>query len=232
MLGDAHWTNFAENREFFMVASNPTNFERTFNTAYYLYRQLPGDVVTEPFVSFDSVMDFSVIKKLMAEPKYANQKNTYDMKFSPASADAIQAESPEILTKTVKIHFFPNSDDVNKTVTRHVDGKDVVVPYDPNVRFVVEEIGKLAGQYGAAQIVIEGHTDASMKGRVSPNLVKSLSSRRAEAVKKAVATKFPSLDPNQFSVKGWGWDKPAQAGNHGKNRRVEVKVYPAEAGTQ
>jgi len=232
MLGDAHWTNFAENREFFLVSSNPTNFERTFNTAYYLYRQLPKDVVTEPFVAFDSVMDFSVIKKLSKEAKYASQKNTYDMKFSPASADAIQAESPEILTKTVKIHFFPNSDNLNKTVTRHVDGKDVVAPYDPNIRFVVEEIGKLAGQYGAAQIVIEGHTDASMKNRVPPSLVKGLSMRRAESVKKAVATKFPSLDPNQFAVKGWGWDKPAAPGNHGKNRRVEVKVYPAEAGTE
>ncbi len=229
MLPDAHWTNFAENREFFLVASNPTNFERTFNTAYYLYRQLPNDVVTEPFVSFDSVMDFSVIKKLASEPKYANQKNTYDFKFAAASADAIQAESPEILTKTVMIHFYPNSDDIYKTVTKREGNKDVVVPYDPNVRFVVEEIGKLAGQYGAAQIVIEGHTDSSMKGRVPPSLVQSLSMRRAEAVKKAVATKFPSLDPNQFAVKGFGWDKPAEPGNHAKNRRVEVKVYPAEA---
>jgi len=232
MLGDAHWTNFAENREFFLVSSNPTNFERTFNTSYYLYRQLPDQVVTEPFVSFDSVMDFSVIKKLEGEPKYANQKNTYDFKFEPASADAIQAESPEILTKTVQIHFYPNSDDINKTVTKRENGKDVVVPYAPNGKYVVEEVGKLAGQYGAAQIVIEGHTDSSMKGRVPPSLVQALSMRRAEAVKKAVATKFPKLDPNQFAVKGWGWDKPAEPGNHGKNRRVEIKVYPAEAGTE
>ncbi len=41
-----------------------------------------------------------------------------------------------------------------------MDGKDVEELYDPNVDFVLEEIGKLAGQFGAARIVIEGHTDA------------------------------------------------------------------------
>jgi ABC-type nitrate/sulfonate/bicarbonate transport system substrate-binding protein len=29
MLGDAHSTNYAENREFFLNQNNPTNFERT-----------------------------------------------------------------------------------------------------------------------------------------------------------------------------------------------------------
>jgi len=35
MLGDAHSTNWAENREFFVNANNPANFERTWNTAYF-----------------------------------------------------------------------------------------------------------------------------------------------------------------------------------------------------
>jgi NitT/TauT family transport system substrate-binding protein len=38
MLGDAHSTNYAENREFFLNQNTPTNFERTWNTAYFLYR--------------------------------------------------------------------------------------------------------------------------------------------------------------------------------------------------
>ena len=29
MLGDAHSTNYAENRDFFLNQNNPTNFERT-----------------------------------------------------------------------------------------------------------------------------------------------------------------------------------------------------------
>ena len=40
MLGDAHSTNYAENREFFLNQNNPTNFERTWNTAYFLYKKI------------------------------------------------------------------------------------------------------------------------------------------------------------------------------------------------
>jgi outer membrane protein OmpA-like peptidoglycan-associated protein len=177
-------------------------------------------------------MDFSVIQKLGAEPKYANQRNEYDVQFAPTSAGAIQAESEEILTKTVVIHFYPNSWDLNKKVVKAIDGSEREVPYDPNVGFIIEEVGKLAGQYGAARIVIEGHTDASMKGRVPRNLVQELSSNRANAVKEAIIRQFASLQPNQFATSGMGWDRPADPSdpeNHAKNRRVEIKVYPAEA---
>ena len=40
------------------------------------------------------------------------------------------------------------------------------------------------------------------------------------------------MNPNQFVVAGYGWDKPADPkdpDNHAKNRRVEIKVVPAEA---
>ena len=98
---------------------------------------------------------------------------------------------------------------------------------------MLEEIAKLAGQFGAARIVIEGHTDSSMRGRVPENLVKELSMNRANAVKEALVEKYKSLDPNQFDVEGMGWDRPADPNdplNQAKNRRVEIKVYPAEAG--
>jgi outer membrane protein OmpA-like peptidoglycan-associated protein len=164
--------------------------------------------------------------------KRQSQKNEYYIQFEPASAGTVQGEKDEILTKTVVIHFFPNSWDLNKKVTRNVDGKEVEELYDPNVSFVVEEIGKLAGQYGAARIVIEGHTDASMKASVPKSLVQELSLNRANSVKEAILRKFASLQPNQFSTAGLGWDRPAEAAdpdNSAKNRRVEIKVYPAEA---
>jgi NitT/TauT family transport system substrate-binding protein len=229
MLGDAHSTNYAENRDFFLNQNNPTSFERTWSTAYFLYKKI--NAVSQQ-TSFDQVMDFSVIQKLGSEPKYASQKNEYDIQFAPASAGTVQGEKEEILTKTVVIHFFPNSWDINKKVTRAQDGKDVEELYDPNVGFVVEEIGKLAGQYGAARIVIEGHTDGSMKASVPKSLVQELSLNRANSVKEAILRKFPSLQPNQFSTSGVGWDRPADQtdpDNNAKNRRVEVKVYPAEA---
>jgi NitT/TauT family transport system substrate-binding protein len=229
MLGDAHSTNYAENRDFFLNQNNPTSFERTWDTAYFLYKRI--NAVTDK-TAFDQVMDFSVIQKLGSEQKYASQKNEYDIQFAPASAGTVQGEKDEILTKTVVIHFFPNSWDLNKKVTRAVNGKDVEEFYDPNVGFVVEEIGKLAGQYGAARIIIEGHTDASMKASVPKSLVQELSLNRANSVKEAIVRKFPTLQPNQFSTAGLGWDRPADSSdpeNNAKNRRVEIKVYPAEA---
>jgi NitT/TauT family transport system substrate-binding protein len=229
MLGDAHSTNYAENRDFFMNQNSPTNFERTWSTAYFLYKKI--NAVTEQ-TPFDQVMDFTIVQKLGTEAKYASQKNEYDIHFAPASAGSVQGEKDEILTKTVVIHFFPNSWDLNKKVTRNADGKEAEELYDPNVGFIVEEVGKLAGQFGAARVVIEGHTDASMRGTVPKSLVQELSLNRANSVKEALVRKFPSLQPNQFSTAGLGWDKPADPAdpeNHAKNRRVEVKVYPAEA---
>jgi outer membrane protein OmpA-like peptidoglycan-associated protein len=230
MLGDAHSTNYAENRDFFLNQNNPTNFERTWSTAYFLYKKI--NAVTEQ-TPFDQVLDFSILQKLGSEAKFASQKNEYDATFAPATAGSIQGEKNEILTKTVVIHFFPNSWDLHKKITRTVDGKDIEEQYDPNVGNIVEEVGKLAGQYGAARIVIEGHSDGSMRGQIPKSLVQELSLNRANAVKEAIVRKFASLQPNQFSTAGIGWDKPADPSdpeNHAKNRRVEIKVYPAEAG--
>jgi len=86
MLGDAHSTNYAENREFFLNQNRPTNFERTWTTAYLLYKKI--NAVTEQ-TPFDQVMDFSVIQKLGTEPKYSSQKNEYDTHFAPSTAGAI-----------------------------------------------------------------------------------------------------------------------------------------------
>ena len=228
MLGDAHSTNYAENREFFMNQNNPANFERTWNTAYLLYRKM-GKISTP--VSFDKVLDFSILQKLGNEEPYKSSKNEYQVRFAPKSVQTIRAEGTEILTKTVTVHFYPNSWDLNKTVIKRENGQDVEVPYDPNVDFVLEEVAKLAGQYGAANIIIEGHTDASMKGEVSSQLVKGLAENRSNSVKEALVLKFTTLDPNQFSAEGIGWDRPADPSdpnNHAKNRRVEIRVLALE----
>src|SRR5207244_5842142 len=97
---DTHSTNYAENRDFFLNQNNPTNFERTWSTAYFLYKKIGAVTDQTPF---DQVMDFTVIQKLGAEQKYASQKNEYDVHFAPASATSIQREHDEILTKTIVI---------------------------------------------------------------------------------------------------------------------------------
>ncbi len=228
MLGDAHNTNWGENHQFFLNQNNPTNFERIWNQAYYLYRRIRA--VTHQPVPFDQVMDFSIIDKLGKEPKYAAQKDEYQVKLAPATVSDIRGEADEILTNTIIIHFYPNSADLFRKVTKEVDGKKVDELYDPRVDFVLEEVGRLVGQFGAARVIIEGHTDGSMKGQVPASVVKELSTKRANAVKEALVKKF-KLNPNQFAVEGIGWDRPADRGdaeNHAKNRRVEVRIFSAE----
>ena len=228
MLGDAHSTNWAENYQFFVNRNNPANFERIWKQSYNLYRRIGA--ISNPPVSFDQVMDFSIIQKLGKEPKYAETKDEYARSLPPKSLSQIRAENEEILTNTVVIHFFPNSWDLRKKITRKIDGKDVEEPYDPSVDLVLDEVATLAKQFGNARIVIEGHTDGSMKGNVPAAMVRELSQQRAGAVKDALVDKF-EFDDGRFAVDGLGWERPAdpeQPDNHALNRRVEIKVYSAE----
>lgn len=229
MFNDAHNTNWAENHQFFLNQNNPTNFERVWRQSYYLYRQI-GTIQNTP-VRFDQVMDFSVIQKLGNEAKYKSQQDEYQIQLAPKTVGEIRAESPEILTNTVVIHFFPNDWDLHKKITRQIGGQTVEEPYDPNADNVLEGVAKLVGQFGAARVIIEGHTDSSLRGQVPIDMVKELSMNRANAVKEALTLKYKNLEPNRFVVDGLGWDRPADPKNpfdQTKNRRVEIKVYPAE----
>jgi len=127
----------------------------------------------------------------------------------------------EILTKAVIVSFEPNRAVLNSQ-------------YDASIPVVLEEIGKLAGSFGNAYIVIEGNTDASRKGVVPADLVRQLSYDRAEAVRKSLLAKY-KFDPNKFKVVGNGWENPvpgftdpSNPEHNKKNRRVEVKVFPLE----
>jgi len=230
MLADAHSTNYAENRDFFLNQNNPARFESVWNQAYYIYRRIRS--VTHQPVPFEQVVDFSVIQKLGSEEKYASQKNEYRVQFAPKATSDIIAESDEVLTNTVIIHFAPNNHDLTyKVIRKNDDGEEVEEAYDPNVDFVLEEIAKLVAQFGASRVIIEGHTDASMKSVLpDDSLVRELSGHRANSVKEALVERF-QLDPNQLNASGVGWARPADAndpGNHAKNRRVEIRVFSAE----
>jgi ABC-type nitrate/sulfonate/bicarbonate transport system substrate-binding protein/outer membrane protein OmpA-like peptidoglycan-associated protein len=228
MFADAHSTNWAENFQFFLNQNNPTNFERVWSQAYYLYRRV-GAITHQP-VAFDNVMDFSVIEKLGKEPKYRNQKDEYQVKLAPKAVADIHAESDEILTNTIVIQFYPNSWDLYMKINRDQDGVVQEVLYDPNVDNVLSEVAKLAGQFSNARIIVEGHTDGSRRGEIPESMVKELSLNRANAVREALVNKY-QMDANRFAAAGMGWDRPADPNdpdNHAKNRRVEIKVYTAE----
>jgi outer membrane protein OmpA-like peptidoglycan-associated protein len=181
-------------------------------------------------VPFDQVMDFSVIEKLGKEPKYRNQKDEYKIQLAPKGVSQVRAESDEILTNTIVIQFFPNSWDLHKKINKDENGQVTEVLYDPNVDTVLEEVAKLAGQFGNARIIVEGHTDSSRRGQIPEAMVKELSQNRANAVRQALVNSH-QMDPNRFAAAGMGWDVPADPSdpeNQAKNRRVEIKVYSAE----
>lgn len=229
MMNDAHSTNFAENVQFFLNQSNPTNFERTWKNANIVYRELGR--VDNP-VAFDQVMDFTVIKDLQASGQFEHQKDQSIASFTPQNYQKVTAEAP-ILTQTIRINFFPNSSNLYE-VARDDYGTPIKGQlYDPNVDATVERVARLSGQFGNAVIVIKGHADSSMKGKVPEEAVKRLSMERANAVKKALIEKY-KFDPNKFVVQGKGWDEPADPSdplNQALNRRVEIAVVPPESGT-
>ncbi|HEX5759185.1 MAG TPA: phosphate ABC transporter substrate-binding/OmpA family protein [Thermoanaerobaculia bacterium] len=217
MLGDAHSTNYAENKDFFLNQNNPTNFERYWETASTLYLKL-GSIGSA--VRFDQVMDFTFIKALEGVEPYASSRDEYTVSFTPKGVSAIKAEATEILTNIQRVHFYPNSYDI---LHKNADG----TLYDPNALKVLEDVARLAGQFGAARVTIEGHTDSSMKGYIDFGAVRELSMNRANAVKEELVKRF-KLQPNQFSVDGVGWERELEPGNHALNRRVEIKVFPLE----
>ena len=226
MQNDAHSTNFGENKEFFLNANNPTNFERTWKNILSIYKEI--GIVSNP-VEFDQVMDFSVVQALDKEGTFKHQVDTYVSKFVPTSYKKVSAEAP-IITQTVRINFYPNSANIYEPAHDDIGRPMPNSLYDPNVEATLDKVARLVGAYERATVAIVGHTDSSMKGKVPEQIVNDLSNDRANAVKEALVKKY-KFDANKFVVEGKGWGEPAEAGdpnNQALNRRVEISVYPPE----
>jgi NitT/TauT family transport system substrate-binding protein len=228
MEADAHSTNFAENKNFFLNSNNPTNFERTWENINFIYHQ--AGLIKDP-VAFKQVMDFSIIKELDKKGDFKHHKDKYVSKFVPTSyKKVVNAEAP-IITQTVRINFYPNSSNIYEPAH---DVAGVPIPntlYDPNVNATMEKVARLVGAYDRAVVAITGHTDSSMKGKIPEKIVKDLSTARAKAVKRALIDNY-KFDPKKFVVEGAGWNKPADSNdpmNQAMNRRVEISVYPPES---
>lgn len=217
--GDAHLTNYRENSKFFLDPFNPANFEVVWNSASTIYKALGTISTTVPAEKVKA----SKVLAAMAD-QYKDVRDLSQPTFKP---DAMLKFSPEagsgqVLTKAVMISFEPNKSTLDTN-------------YDNTIPGTLEEIGKLAGKFGNAYVIIEGNTDASRKGIVPADLVRQLSYDRADAVRKAIMEKY-KFDPNKFKVVGNGWDNPlpnstdpSNAEHNKRNRRVEVKVFPLES---
>jgi OmpA-OmpF porin, OOP family len=94
-----------------------------------------------------------------------------------------------------------------------------------------DQLDQVAGSAGSLKkyfVAVEGHTDKT--GPADYNMV--LSRRRADAVVQYLVTQ-KNIPFYEIRVIGLGSDMPADPGNtrdaRAKNRRVEVKVYSADA---
>ncbi|HJN15463.1 MAG TPA: OmpA family protein, partial [Armatimonadota bacterium] len=225
MLLDAHSTNMAENKQFFTNASNPTNFERTWDRINFVYSELGK--IDEP-VPFDQVMDFSVVKALETEGKFADQTDTYSATF--AAADWSKTAEQPLLKHIIRIHFAPNSANLDELARDEFGNPVEGELYDPSIAKTLDRVGTMAGQFDRAVIVVSGHTDDSFRDQVPHELVKQLSDDRAAAVKARLIKKY-EFDEAKFKAEGKAWDAPANASdphNHALNRRVEIAIYPLE----
>jgi ABC-type nitrate/sulfonate/bicarbonate transport system substrate-binding protein/outer membrane protein OmpA-like peptidoglycan-associated protein len=225
MFGDAHQTNWAENFEFFFNAKNPTNFESTWNAIADVYGKAhlidPANVP-----AFSKVMDARVVEAVAGDFKH--QKNEYAdevKKVEPPKPGEAPKAKTEILTRVVRIHFAPNIAAVDAA-------------YDPNADKIVEEVGRMAHQFGGSTIVIQGHCDRSKYDEAKAlgltylkkhsEKVKQLSQERAQGVVDAILAKFPDFkkEPDKFVAEGMGWEKPLAS--DALSRRVEIRVLSPE----
>ena len=215
--GDAHLSNYRENANFFLDPFNPSNFETVWNRASTIYKSLGAiDNVVPP----GKVKASQVLARMSEE--YKDVRDLGQPTFKPGALfKNLEAETGQILTKAVIIQFEPNKAMLN-------------AQYDATIPATLEEVGKLAGTFGNAYIVVEGNTDASRKGVVPGDLVRQLSYDRADSVRRSIVDKY-KFDPNKFKVIGNGWDNPlpnatdpSNVEHNKKNRRVEVKVFPLE----
>jgi len=218
--GDAHLTNYRENVAFFTDPSNPYNFEAIWTRASMIYQNL-GAIDT--IVSAGKVKEAQIILSL-AE-KYKNSTDLSQPNFNPNQVfKNLEASESQILTTPISIAFPAGKWDIDTN-------------YDASITQSLNKIAEISANFGNAYIVIEGNTDASMKGVVPSDAIKKLSYDRAESVKKAILAKYPKFDPNKFKVIGNGWDNP-MAGctdptdklQNKKNRRTDIKVFPLEGG--
>ncbi|MDQ7780097.1 MAG: phosphate ABC transporter substrate-binding/OmpA family protein [Planctomycetota bacterium] len=222
MMGDAHITNYAENKKFFLTPSVAARFESIWQASSTAYKM--AGILATP-VRPDQVKDDSILKEL--DGMFPHHVDEYVHRFKPVDLNQVRAEVTPILVKTIKIKFDTN----NSTL----DSK-----YDATIPNALDEIGKLAGRFGAARIIIEGNCDTSRKGyyldpkeqKAHAQALRQLSEARAEAVRQAIIEKF-KFDPEKFMALGNGWDKPvilnaSTEADHAENRRVEVKVLQVE----
>lgn len=228
MTADAYATGFGENLNFFLNRNNPTNFENTWNSISYVYKTLGKIKSTVPF---EQVMDFGVLQKLRDAGKFQDQRDISRSSFVATTYSELAEARDPLVAQAIRIHFYPNSSNLNEKA-KDATGKDIPGQlYDPQVKDKLQRAAQLAGQFEAATVAVTGHCDDSLRGLANFSDVQRLSQARAQAVVDALVAQF-KFPKEKFTAQGMAWDQPANPEdpqNHALNRRVEIRVFPAEA---
>lgn len=226
MMADAHLTNYAENRKFFLQ-DGPANYDAIWNTAQRVYRNVHELGTPVRAGEFKEPLILGRIAN-----KFRHQTDEYQPDFKAIPPSDL-AKRKEILTKRVRIQFATNA-----YIPSASD--------DPSLPDKLNEIARIVGQFGHASVVLVGNTDASARDKFlkdNPGIgqdsdaiknlaqrARVLSANRAEGLK-AVLVNDLKLNPEQISVDGRGWDRPiSPEASYAENRRVDVMVYPPEGG--
>jgi len=118
--------------------------------------------------------------------------------------------------------------DTGKITVRNIRFDTAKWTIHPESYAVLDTIGTILIQWPALRIEVGGHADA--RGSANYNL--DLSEKRANAVLQYLLGKFPQINAQQYTAKGYGESQPVATNSTAEgmalNRRVEFKVLNTE----
>ena len=197
MLSGLKLTPFADNALFFGISGPKPHFDTLFNSAFVIWRK--KGVVTK-VVDAKDYKDARFVAALASQFKEQKVEESFAFKDKPAITDRA------IVNKTIPIHFTTGSDDIM-----------------PGSYFTLDALGETMLAFGNTYLQVEGNTDA--RGSEAAN--KTLSQKRAEAVKKYLVQNF-ALPEERFVAVGHGSENPVAPNTtedgRALNRRTDIKV--------
>ncbi len=197
MLSGLKLTAFADNAQFFGLSGPKAYFTSLFNGAFVIWRKKG---VISSVVDAKDWHDSRFVAALADQYKSQKVEEAFAFKDKPKLTDRA------IVNKSLSIHFTTGSDEIM-----------------PGSYFTLDSLGETMLAFGSTYLKVEGNTDA--RGNEGAN--KSLSTKRAEAVKKYLVANF-AIPEERFVTEGKGSANPVAANTsedgRALNRRTDIKV--------
>lgn len=197
MLSGLKLTGFADNALFYGITGPKPYFDSLFNGAFVIWRK--KGVVTK-VVDAKDWGDSRFVAALAGQYKSQKVEESFAFKSKPKLNDRA------IVNKSLSIHFTTGSDEIM-----------------PGSYFTLDALGETMLSFGNTFLQVEGNTDS--RGQAEAN--KSLSQKRAEAVKQYLVTNF-QIPPQRFVAVGKGAGNPVASNEtedgRALNRRTDIKV--------